>query len=168
MPALNCWVSRALFFTLVLSLLLSPLSLHAQETQEIVPGKSMGPLTLGMLCKDVPDRETLRFSVEVECDGQGVLRGVSTNTGGSISLGYLMVGTVSAPRVIKEFGEHFTATHDATYEQSVAYWLVYSDIGVGFRIVYLDKLDTDLLSGRSGLQRIRVFVPNVSNNSRGQ
>ena len=133
-------------------------TVFAQETN-ILPGTSLGGVHLGIQCNNIK-KEDLKFTIQdMVCDEEGKLTAIESNTGGSLYFGPFTVGTVNATQIITLLGTNYTARMDKEYSHSVAYYISYDEAGIAFRIVYLDKGDVDLLSSRSILQAIRVFVP---------
>lgn len=126
----------------------------------IVPGESMGEVKLGITSCEEARTKDYNFNLSVECT-DGVVSRAQTNTGGTVWVdtdqGRLMIGLVTAPAIIRIFGDTFEAHFETEYPQSVAYWLVYRDKGIAFRVLYLDKGDLQMSSPRSGLQSIMVF-----------
>jgi hypothetical protein len=131
----------------------------AEETYwVIVAGKGIGGARLGL-----PEDQVEHALAEIPCprwafttefDEKGLAR-IDTACGGAVRLeSGVQVGS-AFERVVRQFGgpDPALVTEDARYEQSVAYWVPYPEVGLAFRVVY---------GGDITVQSIRVMPANVS------
>jgi len=153
------------FFLLLILLLSASIALATQASDGlIVPGKRISGLVLGVPCSTVKKYE---FRIEkLHCSKSGLVNGINTPTGGSIWIPMpdnkkMMNGATTAEWIIRTFGNEFLSHFDEEYPGAVAYWLIYKEKGIAFRVVYLRSGfvsgKVDLHSGSSGLQSIMVF-----------
>lgn len=152
-----------LFLSIFLSLYLLSSVAFGQERSNILPGKSMGGIELQSSCSSLIEqkqKEALKFVIQdMVCSDEGKLIALESNSGGYLYFGPFTVGGANAFQIITALGPRFTVSFDAEYPQSIAYYVSYDEAGIAFRIVYIDKGDINLLSPRSLLQAIRIFIP---------
>lgn len=132
---------------------------------QVVPGKSMGEVVIGVTPCDEIKKTDYNFNVVDYTCKNGVVDSIQTNTGGTIWIDdpanstRIQVGYGTILTIVRKHGEDFRADFDHRYPQSVAYWITYKKQGIAFRIIYTDIYDINIMSERSNLQSIKVFSP---------
>jgi len=107
-----------------------------RNPQLIVPGQRIGRARLGMNrpAIDAVNRTTL-CPVVATYDASGHAMWLQTSWGGGCPISdKIQVGLFAAP-VLRAFGAPDRVIKDARYPHTVAFWLVYGDRGLGFRIL---------------------------------
>jgi hypothetical protein len=124
----------------------------------IVPGEGIGTARLGLAQDQIEgslaEIPCPRWAFTTAFDGNGLVS-LGTACGGAVRLeSGVQVGS-AFEKVIRQFGRPDPAliAEDARYDQAVAYWVPYPDVGIAFRVVVYD--------GDVTVQSIRVMRATV-------
>jgi hypothetical protein len=124
----------------------------------ILPGEGMGTARLGLAQDQIESAlaeiPCPRWAFTTDFDRSGLVS-IGTACGGAVRLeSGVQVGS-AFEKVVRQFGKPDLAliTEDAKYDQGVAYWIPYPDLGIAFRVV--------VYGGDVTVQSIRVMRASV-------